>query len=85
MSKEKTKLDEAGRVAAVLNAAGRATAIAEKLPAKFAVKLAGLCNQHGECVADVRDKVITILRECGQEMKATIKGAPETETPGDGK
>jgi hypothetical protein len=70
MSKELPKLDATGRAIAALNAAGRSARIIEHLPEKYRGKLAALVSDTGVAVPDVRDKVITVLRECGQENKA---------------
>jgi hypothetical protein len=70
MSKEKLNLDESGRVLAALNAAGRSTCVAAHLPAKYRQQLAALVSAEGVSVANIRDKVISVLRECGKENKA---------------
>ncbi len=72
MSKEKPKLDEAGRVTAAMTAAGRSARVAEHFPAKYRQQLAALCSVDGVCVPDIRTKVITIVRAVGLENKATI-------------
>lgn len=78
MSKAKQVLDEAGKVYAVMVAAGRSPRLAEFLPPEYRKRLAAL-HVAGVVVEGVRDKVITILRECGKSNKATIEGLTEGE------
>lgn len=73
MSKAKLQLDEAARVREALNKSGVATRIAQYMPEKFRKKLAALVAEDGSAQPGIRDKVILILQEAGEENKATIE------------
>lgn len=77
MSKSNLQLDEAGRVREALNKSGVATRIAQYLPEKFRKKLAALVTAVGGAEPGIRDKVILILQEAGEENKATISVADD--------